>query len=61
MTRFFAEDIPFVQISDGMRLWFVTEEGSYPWNMKDSAGEGMPWLKEYEPLMQRIQLTRLGK
>lgn len=53
------EKTPLVLITDGMRLWGVTEANSFPLNLTESAGDGMKWMAEYELYQEAITLTTL--
>ena len=60
MTRYLAEGTKFVQISDGMRLWFVSEQESIPWNLKDlQAGQVPVWQETYAPYQEALELTEI--
>ena len=60
MTRYLAEGTKFVQISDGMRLWFVSEQESIPWNLKElKAGQIPVWQEAYAPYQEALELTEI--
>ena len=53
------ERTPLVLISDGMRLWVVTETNSFPLNLIESARDNVKWITDYEPFQEVITLTAL--
>lgn len=59
LTRFYKEKTAFVTISDGMRLWFISEDESRPYNLEQTVTETIPWLEEYTACLQEIGLTEL--
>ena len=62
MTRYLAEGTKFVQISDGMRLWFVSEQESVSWNLKDmQAGQTPVWQEAYAPYQEALELTEIAQ
>lgn len=49
----------FVLLTDGMRLWFVSEKESFPWNLKELEGPTISWKEEYAPFVQVLKLTEI--
>ena len=62
MTRYLAEGTKFVQISDGMRLWFVSEQESIPWNLKElNTGITPVWQEAYDAYQEALELTEIAQ
>ena len=59
LAEWLADGTEFVLITDGMRLWFVSEKLSFPWNLKALAGPEVTWAEEYAPYRQALSLTKL--
>ena len=60
MTRYLEEETKFVLISDGMRLWFITEQESIPWNLKEMNTGIIPlWQEAYAPYQEVLELTEI--
>ena len=59
LTRFLSDSRSFVLISDGMRLWIVSEQESCPLNLQSMNGPNVPWTDDYMPFSQKLRLTEI--
>ena len=60
LTEWLSEEKAFVLLTDGMRLWLVSEKESFSWNLKDLQGPAVTWKEEYAPYGQALRLTEIG-
>ena len=59
LTRFLSDNRSFVLISDGMRLWIVSEQESCPLNLQSMNSPNVQWTDDYMPFSQKLRLTEI--